>query len=372
MDLTQRALHSNRVTGAALLVVLLAGLSAYFALPQAMDPGFQIRTAQIVTIFPGASPERVENLVTDKIEEAVREIPELDFVASTSKPGASIVFVNVKEKYKVLQPIWDDMRRKVDAIRDDLPDGVIGPDINDDFGDTFGVMFTIAGNDFSYADKKTVAEEIRDELLLIDEVAKVQIAGLQDERVFVEYDDARLAQLGLSPIQLQRILESSNIIIAGGSVHLAPERIIIEPTGNFETLDDLERTVISVPGQVAPIHLEDVVEIRRGYVEPARSIVHSSGKSAVAVAVSLREGANIVALGAKVREVMDRLPEVYPHGLDFEMIAFEPTAVSDKVDDFIVNVLQSIGIVLGVMLITLGLRTGFLVASLIPMTMLLT
>jgi len=371
MDITRSAIRQNRVTAVALVLLLMAGLSAYAGLPQAMDPGFKIRVAQIVTLLPGASPERIENLVSDKIEEAVREIPELDFVASTSKPGASIVLVNLKEKYDDLQPIWDDMRRKVEAVVDELPEDIIGPMINDDFGDTFGIVFTVAGDDFTYAEKKEIAEQIRDELLQIDEVAKVQLSGLQEERIFVEYDDARLAQLGLSPIQLQRILESSNIISAGGSVLIESERINIEPTGNFESVEDLGRAIVSIPGEGA-LYLEDIVEIRRGYVDPASALVRSRGAEAVSIAINLREGGNIVTLGEKVQGVLDRLPESYAHGLDFDLIAFEPTRVSQKVDDFVENVLQSIGIVLAVMLITLGLRTGLLVASLIPMTMLTT
>ncbi len=372
MSITQLAIEKNRVTTAALLVVVLGGLGAYASLSRAKDPGFLIRVAQVTTIFPGASPERVEMLVTDKIEQVVKEIPELDFVASTSKTGASIVFVNVKEKYTDLQPIWDDLRRKIDGIRDDLPDGIIGPDVNDDFGDTYGIVVGITGDGFSYAELKDVADQVRDELLQIEEAAKVSVLGAQEERVFVEYNNATLAKVGLSPAALQQMLGARNIIIPGGLVTTGVERIALEPSGNFESIEDLRRTVVQIPGQRGVTYLEDIVDIRRGYVDPVSSEMRTNGAPSLGLAVSLREGGNIIDLGAKVEALLARLPAQYPHGIDFHVIAFEPTEVDAKISDFTSNVVQSIVIVLVVMLVFLGLRTGVLVASLIPTTMVMT
>ena len=219
MDITRAAIERNRITAIALLVVLVGGLSAYGRMSRAEDPGFVIRTAQVLTIFPGASPDRVENLVTDRLEEVIQEIPELDFVNSTSKTGVSIVMVNIREEFMQMRPIWDDLRRKVDKVRPELPADIVGPTVNDEFGDVFGVIVTLTGEGFSYAELKDVADEVRDELLRVNDVAKVEIHGAQEERVFVDYDNARLAELGLSPIQLRQILESANIIIPGGDVN---------------------------------------------------------------------------------------------------------------------------------------------------------
>jgi multidrug efflux pump subunit AcrB len=386
MSITRLAIEKSRVTTVILVVIVLAGLGAYASLPRAMDPGFTIRVAQVMTLFPGASPERVEMLVSEKIEKAVQELPELDFVNSTSKTGVSIVLVNVKEKYTDMRPIWDKLRRKVEDVESSLPDDVIGPFVNDDFGDVFGIVVNITGDGFSFAEMKAVADEVRDELLQIPEVSKVEVLGEQDENIFVEYDSATLSRFGLSPAQLQQILASRNIIIPGGQIAMGIEKtadgtvdkrgegaemLPVEPTGNFESIDDLRRTVVTVPGRNQVVFLDDIVDIRRGYVDPPERALHTNGVSSLGLAISLREGDNIIKLGDKVSALLDRLPGAYPHGIDFHVVAFEPERVSRKVDEFVGNVLQSILIVLGVMLITLGLRTGFLVASLIPTTMIM-
>ena len=211
--MTRWAIENNRVTYTAVLLIVIGGVYSFFNLPQAEDPGFVIRTAMVATYLPGASPERVENLVTDKIEEAVQEIPELDFVNSVSRTGVSLVFVNIKERHKSMRPIWDSLRRKIERTEDELPVDHIGPFVNDEFGDVFGIVLTMTTEGYSYAEAKDVAEQVRDVLLAIEEVAKVQVYGEQEERVFVEYSDARLAELGLSAGQLMSLLRNRNIII---------------------------------------------------------------------------------------------------------------------------------------------------------------
>ncbi len=367
MSLTRAAIEKNRVTFVLLGVLAVAGIGAYRGMPQAEDPGFTIRTAMVLTYFPGASPERVEQLVTDKLEKAIQEIPQLDFVNSQSKVGVSIVFVNIQERYKQMRPIWDDLRRKVERVVPDLPDGVVGPFVNDEFGDVFGTIVTVTGDGYTYAQLKQVADEVRDELLLIGDVAKVEIYGAQDERVFVEYNNARLAELGLSPLQLRQTLESRNIINPGGDIRTADEEIVFEPTGNFESIEDLGRTVLTLPGRGELLYLRDVATIRRGYVDPPRSKLKANGEPALALAVSLREGGNILDLGEAVDATIDRVRGSYPHGVRFDFIARQADAVRRKVDDFVGNLAQAVAIVLLVMLVTLGVRTGLVVASLIPM-----
>jgi multidrug efflux pump len=371
VNITRLAIEKNRITTIALVAIVAGGLSAYGAMSRAEDPGFIIRVAQVLTIFPGASPDRVENLVTDKLEEVIQEIPQLDFVASTSKTGVSIVMVNVREEFMDMRPIWDDLRRKVTKVTADLPAGIVGPTVNDEFGDVFGVILTLTGEGFSYAELKTVADDVRDELLRVTDVAKVQIHGAQEERVFVDYDNARLAELGLSPIQLQQILESANIIIPGGAVSTGVERITLEPTGNFESVDDVRQAVVSLPGRPEILSLEDLATVSRGYVDPASTMVRSSGVPALALAISMREGGNLIALGEGVRSELARLQAIYPIGLDFDVVAFQPDVVERKVAEFAMNLVQAVAIVLVVMLLFLGVRTGLVVASLVPMAMIL-
>jgi multidrug efflux pump subunit AcrB len=203
MNLTLAAIEKNRITVVVLAVILLSGALSFFDMERAEDPGFVIRVAAVVTYFPGASPRRVEQLVTDKIEKAIQQMPELKFVSSESKNGISIVYVNIRGEYREMRPIWDSLRRKVTDVSPQLPDGVIGPFVNDEFGDVFGTVIGITGDGFDYAELKEVADEVRDELLLISDVAKVDVYGDQQERIFVEYNNARLSELGLSPVQLQ-------------------------------------------------------------------------------------------------------------------------------------------------------------------------
>ena len=217
MNLTAFAIRNNITVIVLTVIMALYGIYAYFQLPKQQDPGFTIRAAVVITQFPGASPQRVEQLVTDKIEKAVQEIPELDNVTSESTQGISFVTANFKEKYKDMRPLFDKLRRKITDITD-LPDGVRPPLVNDEYGDVFGIVYTLTGDGFSYRELNNYADEIRDELLKVDDVAKVQIQGKLDEAVYVEYDNSRLKEIGLSPSGLASILQSLNILQSGGDI----------------------------------------------------------------------------------------------------------------------------------------------------------
>ena len=353
-----------------MLVILLAGFQSYLNMPRAYDPGFVIRAAQVVTYFPGASPERVELLVSDKIEKVVQEIPELDFVTSESRTGVSIIMVNIKESYKNMRPIWDNLRRKIDDVRGELPDGTIGPEVNDEFGDIYGIVITLTGEGYDYAELRDIADDTRDQFLYIDDVAKVDILGAQDERIFVEYSNTQLSKLNLSPSQLLQMLKGRNIIIPGGSIKLGNERIELEPSGNFQSVEEVRKTVISLPGSNEILYLSDIAEIKRGYVDPPASMVHSSGMKALGIAISMREGGNNIELGSHVRETLDHIKSSYPYGVEFEVINFSPTEVENKVNSFASSLVQAILVVAAVMLLSLGFRTGLIVAFLIPASML--
>ena len=244
--------------------------------------------------------------------------------------------------------------------------------MDDEFGDVFGTILTLTGDGYTYAELRDIAQEVRGELLRIEDVSKVEIHGLQEERIFVEYDNARLAELGLSPKGLEQILESQNVIQPGGHVNTGDERISLEPSGNFESVEDLRRSIIRLPDSSGLVHLEDIAVIERGTIDPPSSMTRASGERALALAVAMREGGNIIGLGEEIQALVDRLNRLYPIGLDFEIVAFQPDVVRKKIDDFGSNLLQAIVIVAGVMLVTLGLRTGLVVSALIPTTMLAT
>ncbi len=366
MSITRFAISQNRLTFALLFVVFAAGVMAYFSLPRAEDPGFIIRTATVQTLFPGASPERVELLVTDKLEKAIQEIPELDFVTSQSATGVSLIFVNVDQSYKEMRPIWDNLRRKVERVAPDLPEGIIGPTVNDEFGDVFGIIVTITGDGLSYAELRDVADDVRDDLLRLPDAAKVEINGAQEERIFVEYNNARLAELGISTMQLRQLLEARNIINPGGAVETLRERIVLEPSGNFESVDDLRQTVISLPGSSDLVYLSDIATVTRGYVDPPSELLRYNGQRALALGISLREGGNIINLGEQVRAAVARLQQQYPIGIDLDFLTFQPDVVNKKVRNFTSSLGQAVGIVMIMILIALGIRTGLIVSAFIP------
>ncbi|MDJ0749396.1 MAG: efflux RND transporter permease subunit [Woeseiaceae bacterium] len=370
MSLTRTAINQNRITLTIIALAVLAGVFAFQSIPKAQDPGFTIRTAVITTRFPGASPQRVEELVTDKIEKKVQEMPEIDNILSESRTGISIITVNFKESYKVMRPIFDDLRRKVEAV-DDLPQGVTVPVVNDEFGDVFGSVYTLTGDGFSYAELKEVADELRDALLKEPDIAKVDIHGAQEEVIFVEYNNARLSEFGLSPQQLAGTLASANIVSSGGNVVSGRERIALEPTGNYESLEDLRRSVIQLPGG-ALVYLEDIADIYRGYKDPPSSVARVNGEPALALAISMREGGDILKLGDRLNAIMPELVAQYPWGVNIEKVWFQADLVRANVNNFTSNLMQAIGIVIVVMIAFLGIRTGLVVASLIPTTIIAT
>ncbi len=371
MDLTRAAIERNRITITVVALLIIGGVLAFQSIPKAQDPGFIIRTVLITTRFPGASPERVEQLVTDKIEKKAQEMPEIDSITSESRTGISIVYVNFKESYKIMRPIFDDLRRKIDTVVPDLPQGSMLPEINDEFGDVFGVVYTLTGDGFSNAELKTVTDELRDVLLKEPDIAKVDIHGAQQEVVFVEYNNARLSELGLSPQQLAASLASVNILSSGGDIVSGRERITLEPTGNYESLDDLRRTVIKLPGGPL-VYLEDIVDVYRGYKDPPKSVARVNGQPTLALAVSMREGGDILKLGARLKVLMPELIAEYPWGVNLETVWYQPDLVETNVNNFSRSLLQAIVIVIVVMIGFLGLRTGLVVGALIPTTMIST
>ena len=369
MNITRLALENNRTTWVLIIALLFFGVVSFDKMPKDYDPGFIIRTAQVVTYFPGASPLRVEELVTDKIEKVVQQIPELDFVSSTSKTGVSIVSVNIKESYKNMRPIWDNLRRKIESVENELPSDAQKPIVNDEFGDVFGVVIGLTAEGFSYREMEEVAEQVRDELLRLPEAAKVDIFGAQEQRVFIEFENAKLASMGISPGQLKDQLASRNIVNPGGSIYIDDETLALEPSGNFESVEDIANTIINISGSEQVILLSDIAKVYRDYVDPAKVKVRVGKEEGMTIAISMRHGGNNLLLGEQVRGAISYLETIYPIGVDFELLSFLPQEVEDKVNDFVSNLIQAVLVVTVVMLFSLGLRTGLIVASLIPMSM---
>jgi len=367
MNLTQFSINRNRVSLSILTVILVLGLVLYPSLSRDSMPPYTVRIATVVSSFPGASPIRVEELVTDKIEEVAQELPELKEVSSTSRSGISVVTVELKMETdpEDLQAVWDRLRRKLDMISD-LPENVI-PVLDDDgIGEVFGIALGLTSDGFSYAELKDFADDIRDDLIILNDAAKVEINGAQDERVFVEFDNAKLKTYGLTSSKLQDIISNTNILNSGGEINVEDERIVLEPTGNFNSIKDIEEMLIPVGDEGQVLALKDITEIRKGYIEPPKQIVRINGQEAISLHVSLIEGASVTDLGIDIDLLLDRWSEKLPVGVELKRIASIDTYINDKISSFMSNLIQAIAIVLAVMLFFLGFRTGLVIASLIP------
>ena len=373
MNLAAFSINRNRITFTVLATILILGMVFYQSLSRDSMPPYTVRVATVVSSFPGSSPERVEQLVTDKVEKIVQELPELKEVSSTSRSGLSVVTVELKEQVKPeeLQAVWDRLRRKLSQI-EGLPSGVT-PNLNDDgIGEVFGIAVGVVMDGFSYAEAKDYVDDIKDDLIKLNLAAKVEVGGVQDERIFIEFDNARLKEYGLSASKLQSIIGATNILSSGGQVNLGDERIILEPTGNFNSLDDIKQTLIPVGDGSQLVYLGDITKVTQGYIDPPKQLVTVNGERAISMHISLKEGANIIQLGEDMNVVIKDWQNRLPVGLELKRLSSLDTYIDDKISAFIVNLIQAIVIVLIVMLVFLGLRTGGIIASLIPMVTIMT
>ncbi len=376
MNLTGFSVKNNRITILSLIVILVLGLVEYTNLSRDSMPPFTVRIATVITQFPGASPERVESLISSKIEKALQEIPEVKTLTSVSRTGVSIVKLTVNDNIpeRKLQSIWDLARRKIENIRPDLPDGIYGPNLDDeDIGVVYGIFVGLESDGFEYPELKNYANQLRDDIIALNDAAKVIIGGEVEERIYIDYNEAKLAQVGLTSGQLQSIISSSNIIIPSGEVNLGEERLILESSGNYESVDAVRNLLIPLGSQGETVPLGDLTTVSRDYIYPKESIVRINGNQALALYISLKEGANIIDLGKDVDALIQNYNQTeLPLGIRATRIASQDKEVEKKLNVFIVNLIQSIVIVLLVILLVLGWRASVIIASLIPGTMILT
>ena len=376
MNLAKFSIERNRITTMILGMIILVGLGIFSELSRDSMPPYTVRLATIVTEFPGAGPERMEQLITDKIEKVAQELPELKEMSSTSRSGLSIIKVTLKDEVSPdqLQSVWNRLRRKLNSM-DDLPEGIY-PYLDDDgIGDVYGIVVGMISDGFSYAEMKPFADDIKDDLIKIPDAAKVELGGVQEERVFIEFDNAQLREYGLSAVKLQQMIAATNILSSGGEVSLGDERIILEPTGNFNAFEEISKMLVPIGegrNQSQLVQLGDFTTIRKGYISPSIQRVLINGKNAISLHVNLKKDANILNLGTAVDEVIQKWEQKIPVGLELTRISSLDDYIDHKVDNFVGNLLQSIGIVLVVMLLFLGFRTGMIIASLIPIVTIMT
>lgn len=369
MNISQLAISNSRVTILAIIIIVVMGLVGYSNLSRNAMPPFTIRVASVVTPFPGASAERVEELVTERIERTAQELAAVKRISSESRTGLSVVSVELEPSVSkdAMQPVFDRLRRKLEELQPSLPDGVGQINVKDDgLGVVYGIQLGLAGGGYSLDELEEQAKDIRDELVKLPDAAEAEISGLRQEQIFVEFDNARLARYGLSANALQRNIAATNIVFPGGDVTLGDQRVVLEPTGNFEDLSDLENTIVNLSGNQTA-KLGEIAEISRGYTNPPERLVRVDGQQGLVIGIAVKEGANLIELGEEIDDRVEGYNASLPVGMKLERIASQDAYVQKSVSNFVGNVLQSVAIVLVVMFLFLGWRTGLVVASLIPL-----
>ena len=371
-NLSEWALKNQSLVRYFILVLALIGIWSYRSLGQSEDPPFTFKAMVIHTDWPGATAAQVTEQVTEKIEKKLQEMPELDYLKSYARPGESQIIVIVKDSLesKLVPEVWYQVRKKVGDIRQTLPPGVIGPFFNDEFGDTFGNIYALSGDGFGYAQLKDYAERLKLDLLRVPNVAKVDLVGLQDEKIYIELSNAKLATLGVGFDQVQRILETQNAITPSGSFETDSDRIYLRPTGAFDTPEAIRDIAIRANGRL--FRLGDVAEIRRGYSDPPQPRMRFMGRESLGIAVSMRKGGDIIELGHDLDNAVERLEKSLPVGLELHRVADQPHAVQRSVTEFVHTLGEAVLIVLLVSFFSLGFRTGLVVALSIPLVLAMT
>lgn len=371
MQITDLALKNSRITLAALILIAATGLITYLTYPSAEDPSIVIREATVTATYPGMSAERVEDLITRPIENAMREIAEIDDITSTSKTGETIVDLIIHDYVTDLDAVFQDIRNKATDLEIELPQGTNGPFVNDEVGLTAIATIALWSDGFSMAEMRDVARDVRDKLYTLDGIKQVQILGIQEERIYLETSPGEIAQLGVSPQSLISALISQNVIQPGGDINANGRTVIIEPSGNYESVDEIRETVFTIPNTTRVARLDQVFDIKRTYVDPPERPSLFNNREAIVLSVSTIEGTNNVEFGVRISAMIDAIQQELPIGYVLEYATFQPDLIETAVQGAVSNVYQTLAIVLAVVMVFLGLRTGLIVGSFVPMTMLL-
>ncbi|EIC5072828.1 TPA: efflux RND transporter permease subunit VmeI [Vibrio parahaemolyticus] len=354
------------------LIFLIGGIAAFFGLGRLEDPAFTIKDAMVVTSYPGATPQQVEEEVTYPLEKAIQQLTYVDEVNSISNRGLSQITVTMKNNYGPddLPQIWDELRRKVNDLKVTLPPGVNEPQVIDDFGDVYGILLAVTGDGYSYKELLDYVDYLRRELELVDGVSKVSVSGQQQEQVFIEVSMKKLSSIGLSPNTVFNLLSTQNIVSDAGAIRIGDKYIRIQPTGEFQSVDELGDLLITESGAQGLIFLKDVAEIKRGYVEVPSNIINFNGSLALNVGVSFAQGVNVVEVGKAFDRRLAELKYQQPVGVEISEIYSQPKEVDKSVSGFVISLAQAVGIVIIVLLFFMGLRSGLLIGLILLLTVL--
>lgn len=370
MDVAQYFIKNKTSSWLLTLLLLLGGVFSFFNIGKLEDPEYTIKQAIISTSYPGASPEQVEEEVSLAIEEAVQRLPYIDHVKSISSAGHSLVEVNVKSIYRSEQipQIWDELRRRVKDAQLSFPPGVYEPIVSDDFGDVFGVLMAVTGDDFSHKELKDFTKYLKRELTVVPGVGKVSVQGEQSEAVILEISQSKLATLGIPPNIIANTLNAQNFVSSAGTVPIGKDRVRFSPSGEFQTIEDLKALVISNPSTSEIMRLGDIADIYKDYEEVPTNLIRYNGQEGILMGISFSSGVNVVEVGERITQKISELASSVPAGINVDYIYDQPSEVTNSVNDFLFNLLSAVAIVIVVLLFSMGWRSGTIIGVVLVVT----
>jgi multidrug efflux pump subunit AcrB len=368
-NLSEWALGHRSLVVFLMLVCAVAGVLSYTALGRSEDPPFTVKTMVVKVLWPGATTSETINLVTDRIEKKLEETPSLDFLRSYTKPGEAVIFVNLKDTTppKQVSDIWYQVRKKVQDVSASLPAGVQGPFFNDEFGDTYSVIYAFTAEGFSYRELKDYVDKVRAHLLRVPDVSKVDFIGVQDEKIYIEFSTRTVASLGINPGEVVRSLQAQNNVAPAGLVTTDQERILLFVSGAFGNEGDVR--AVNIRTSSGFIRLGDISSVTRGYADPPSAMFRFNGMPAIALAVAMNQSGDVLQLGKNLARTMATIENNLPLGIDVHLVADQPVVVDHAIAGFTRALFEAIAIVLAVSFISLGLRAGLVVAISIPLVL---
>ena len=352
----------------AMISIVIAGLSSYYRLGRNEDPAFTFRTMIVQAAWPGATLDDTLTQVTERLERKLQETKGLDFLRSYTSPGLTTIFVNLKGSTSARQvpDIWYQVRKNISDMRRTLPQGVVGPGFNDDFGDTFGLIYAFTADGFSHRGLRDYVEDMRSKLLQVPDVSKIELLGAQNEQIYVEFSTRQLAGLEIDRAALIAALQAQNAVIPAGSIQTGDEKLLIRVTGAFKSENDLLDVNFLSNGRL--IRLRDIADVRRSLSDPPQPMFRVNGKPAIGLAIAMRDGGDILALGVNAKRVIDAGIADLPIGIDVTLVSDQPVVVKNAIGEFMESLWQAIAIIMACSIVSLGFRPGAVVALSIPLT----
>jgi multidrug efflux pump len=368
-NLSEWAINHRSVVVYLMIVAVAAGVGAFFKLGRAEDPAFTIRTMVVGAAWPGATLQDTLDQVTERLERTLQEAPHVDRLRSFTRAGSTTIFVDLDggTPAEAIEDAWYQIRKKVGDIRHTLPQGLVGPRFDDEFGDTYGIIYGFTADGFSHRELRDYVEDVRSQLLRVPDVAKIDILGAQDERFYIEFAMDELAGLGIAPAALTAALQAQNVVTPTGVLQTGDEAISLRVSGAFHDTADLLEVSFAVGGRM--LRLGDIAQVRRGYADPPQSMFRVNGEPALGLAIAMREGGDILTLGDRLKSQMAAIVGELPLGIDVMRVADQPVTVDEAISDFTTSLWQAIAIILAIGFIALGVRAGTVVALTIPLTL---